>query len=200
MHVYVESNFVLELALLQGQWRSCSDILKLSEVNRVQLIVPGYCLAEPYETLVRRRKRRTKVQEDVESELKQIARTEFYGDQVEEFRELASFLIRSAEDEDGRLRVVTSRLLQSAEVISLNASILTASAEYHRRHGFSPQDAIVYASILSHLREKQAPTSCFLNRDKDFDDEDVVEELREFGCKLMPDFNMGYEFILDHIG
>ena len=200
MQVYVESNFVLELALLQEQWRSCDNIVKLCEANRVHLVLPGYCLAEPYEALVRQRKRRTKVQEDVETELKQIARTEFYGDQVKEFRELTSFLIRSTEDEDGRLSVAFSRFLQSAEVISLDASILTEAAEYRRRHGFSPQDAIVYASVLSHLRAEQVSVGYFLNRDKDFDDEDVAEELRSYGCVLVPDFNIGYKLILNHIG
>ena len=54
MNVYVESNFVLELALLQEQSASCEEILGLCEAGRVQLVVPAYSLAEPYETLVRR--------------------------------------------------------------------------------------------------------------------------------------------------
>ena len=199
MNVYVESNFVLELALLQEQWRSCATILSFCEADRVQLVLPGYCLAEPYEALVRRRKRRTRVRQDVEHELKQIARTEFYEDRLEEFRELASFLIRSAEDEEGRLTTVSSRLLQAAEVISLDASVLAASIKYRQRHGLSPQDAIVYASMLSHLQTRSVPVSCFLNRDKDFGDEDVVEELRNYGCELLQDFDAGCQFIVDSI-
>lgn len=200
MNVYVESNFVLELALLQEQWRSCDSVLKLCEADRVQLVVPGYCLAEPYGALVGRQKRRRKVREDVEGELKQIARTEIYEDRLEGFRELASFLIKSAEDEDSRLMAVSSGLLQSAEVISLDACVLTASTEYRHRHGFSPQDAIVYASVLSHLQTRSAPVSCFLNRDKDFGDEDVVEELLSYGCELLQDFDAGYQFVVDNIG
>ena len=41
MNVYVESNFVLELALLQEQWTSCEAILTLCEAKSVQLVVPG---------------------------------------------------------------------------------------------------------------------------------------------------------------
>lgn len=200
MNVYVESNFVLELALLQDQWRSCDTILKFCGEDRIQLIILGYCLVEPYDALVRRQKRRRKVREDVESEIKQIARTKIYEDRLEGFRELTNFLIRSAEDEDDRLLDVSSRLLHSAEVISLDASVLAASTEYRYRHGFSPQDAIVYASVLSHLQTMCATASCFLNRDKDFGDEDIAEELRSYGCELLQDFDVGRQFVVDNTG
>ena len=200
MNVYVESNFVLELALLQEQWKNCHSVLKLCAADRVHLVIPGYCLAEPYNALVGRQKRRRKVREDVESELKQIARTEIYQDRLEGFRELTNFLIKSAEDEDNRLLVECMGLLRSAEVISLDASVLAASTEFRQQHGFSPQDAIVYASVLSHLQIRRVPVSCFLNRDKDFGDEDVVEELRSYGCELVQDFDAGHQFIVDNIG
>jgi len=47
MIVYVESNFVLELALLQKEQQSCEDILSLCEVGNVRLILPAMCLTEP---------------------------------------------------------------------------------------------------------------------------------------------------------
>ena len=200
MNVYVESNFVLELALLQEQWKNCCSVLKHCAAGRAHLVIPGYCLAEPYGALVGRQKRRRKVREDVEAELKQIARSEIYKERFEGFRELTSFLIKSAEDEDNRLLIECKGLLQSAEVIPLDASVLAASTEYRQRHGFSPQDAIVYASVLLHLQTTGAPESCFLNRDKDFGDEEVVEELRSYGCELLRDFEAGYQFIVDSIG
>ena len=66
MNVYVESNFVLELALLQEQHASCEDILRLCEAGRMQLVIPAYSLAEPYETLVRRHKQRQRIKADAE--------------------------------------------------------------------------------------------------------------------------------------
>lgn len=200
MNVYVESNFVLELALLQEQWKSCCSILKLCAADRAHLVIPGYCLAEPYGALVGRQKRRRKVREDVEGELKQIARTEIYKERLEGFRELTSFLIKSAEDEDNRLLIECKGLLRSAEVIPLDASVLDASTEYRQRYGFSPQDAIVYASVLLHLQTRRAPASCFLNRDKDFGDEEVVEELRSYEFELLRDFDAGHQFIVDSVG
>ena len=44
MNVYVESNFVLELALAQEQFESCEGILSLCEAGNVRLVVPAYSL------------------------------------------------------------------------------------------------------------------------------------------------------------
>lgn len=53
MNVYVESNFVLGLALAQEQFESCEEILSLCEAGRIRLDVPAFSLAEPNETLAR---------------------------------------------------------------------------------------------------------------------------------------------------
>jgi hypothetical protein len=58
VNISVESNFVLELALLQEQHASCEDILRLSEAGNAQLIIPAYSLVEPYETPIRRHRQR----------------------------------------------------------------------------------------------------------------------------------------------
>ena len=40
MNIYVETNFVLELALEQEQRGSCEQILSLCEEGKAQLIIP----------------------------------------------------------------------------------------------------------------------------------------------------------------
>ena len=49
MIVYVESNFVLELAFLQEESEDCSEILQLAEAQRIELVFPSFCVGEPYE-------------------------------------------------------------------------------------------------------------------------------------------------------
>ena len=59
-----------------------------------------------------------------------------------------------------------------------------------------------YASCedVSHLKQSGAPQSCFLNKNsRDFDDPDLVEELNTYNCKLLPRFDIGYQFILSQI-
>lgn len=198
MNVYVESNFVLELALLQGQWRSCEGIVALCETADVRLVVPAYCLIEPYETLTRRHKRRRNIKQEIDSEFVQIARTETYADRLGGFRDMTDLLIESAKEEEKRLDDTCSRLSETAEVVALDAKVLAESTDCRERHDFSPQDSIVFASVISHRVETPAHRSCFLNKDrKDFDDQQVVEELGRHRCELLPDFDAGYRFLVD---
>lgn len=196
MNVYVETNFVLELALLQEQYASCEKILGLCEERRAQLVLPAYSLAEPYETLTRRQKQRQGIGKELDTQIKQIARTATYADKRSGFLDLTALLIQSADEEVKRLGEVRSRLLETAEVVPLDASVLVASADSQRLHGFSPKDALVYASVLSHLQRVRPPQSYFLNRDsKDFADQNVVDQLDQYSCTFLSNFDKGYQCI-----
>ena len=168
MNVYVESNFVLELALQQEQCESCESILSLGEKDRVRLVVPAYCLAEPHETLTRHQKQRKRLKDKLDVQLGQIARTATNSAQLSGFHGLTDLLIGSAEQESRNLNEVSARLLRTAEVISLDASVLNGSSLTQSTHGFSPQDAIVYASVLAHLARCHERKSYFISRDSDF--------------------------------
>lgn len=98
MNVYVESNFVLELALAQEQSESCGEILSLSEARRIRLVVPAYSLAEPYETLARHQKNRKKLKEEFDFELDQIARSTTFQERLLGFRDLTALLINVADE------------------------------------------------------------------------------------------------------
>ena len=196
MNIYVETNFVLELALVQEQFESCEGILKLCEAKSVRLVVPAYSLAEPYETLARRQKQRKKMKEEFDVELGQIARSTTHQDELRGFRDLTALLINSADEAAKRLEQVRSRMITAASVIPLDASVLASAGKYQREHGFSAQDALVYSSVLSDLKRVAATQSCFLNKDsKDFDDQSIVDELRSHNCTLLPRFDSGHDFI-----
>lgn len=61
MIIYVESNFVLELAFLQEQFESCEKILSICEKELGTLIVPAFSLAEPLEKLHRQKNFRQEI-------------------------------------------------------------------------------------------------------------------------------------------
>ena len=182
---------MLELALLQEQFVSCEKLLNLCRSSDIALVIPAYSLAEPYETLVRRRKQRQQIKHDLDEELKQIARTATYTDRLRRFDELTALLISSADEDVRRLEDVLAKIIEVADIIPLEAPILAASIQYQQTHDFSPQDAIVYAAVVSDLRQRLPDDqSCFLNRNsKDFDDQNVVEELQNHRCKLLPRCN-----------
>ena len=95
--------------------------------------------------------KRRQIKHDLDDELKQIARTATYADRVDRLEELTALLISSADEGVRRLEEVLTKVIEVAEVISLDATVLTASIRYQQTHDFSPQDAIVYATVISDL-------------------------------------------------
>lgn len=132
MNVYVETNFVLELTLLQDEQESCENILSLCESDRAKLIIPAYSLAEPNEPLIRRdRERKNELVPLVRQALDQLSRSAPYKAETIALQEqIVSLLIRSGVEERGRFAAIRQRLLQSAEIIPLNRDILSFAALY----------------------------------------------------------------------
>jgi predicted nucleic acid-binding protein len=196
VNIDVETNFILELVFQQEQCESCEQILQLCEGRLASLIIPAYSLAEPQEKLTRQAKSRRDLQQVLDIELRQLARSASYTNRINSIRDIASLLVQSNEEERQRFVEYRERLLNNAEVISLSADILRRAATYEYPYDLSPQDALVYASVITHLCQNEPQVSCFLNRNsKDFDNPDIVEELNQFNCRMIPRFDHGYGFI-----
>ena len=196
MNVYVETNFVLELVFEQEQLTSCEQILALCDSGVIQLIIPAYCLAEPHEKLTRQARSRRELQFNLEAELRQLARTSSYTTRITSIQDIASLLVQSNEEERQRFIHYRERLSTVAEIVPLTLDILKEAATYEAPYDLTPQDALVYASVISHLRQNNSLASCFLNRNsKDFDNSDIVDELNENNCTMLPRFDHGYSFI-----
>ena len=114
MKVYVETNFVLEIAFLQEQHLSCNKILNLCEQQRIELILPAYSLVEPIQTLQRRQKKRRSIKKGFEEELDQITRSSSFSDQSDEFYRFTGLLTQSADEDIKNFEFVRTRLLNSA--------------------------------------------------------------------------------------
>jgi predicted nucleic acid-binding protein len=195
VNVYVESNFVLELALLQEQCSACEDILSLCESREVTLVLPAYSLMEPYGTLMRRHAERKRLKASVDGELRQITRTTAYANRIQDLEAAARLLLDSTEEDMDRLERTRSRLLGCAEMVPLDSRILTRAPEYQARYSFSALDAVVYASVLTHLENSAPPASCFLNRDAGFSSPEIVGALETRNCKFLPGFDHGLQYL-----
>lgn len=195
MRVYFETNFILEVALLQEQYESCNKLLSLSEQGVIEIAMPVFCVAEAYETLIRRSKQRVKLSQDLVNELRQLSRSQPYRNEIDAFQNITSLLIRSTQEEDLRLAQSLDRILKCTTVIALDANILSSANHFRFKLRLQPQDSIVYASIIYHLSSSTGK-SCFLNRNKnDFDDPDIEEELERLDCKVLFNFDDGYNFV-----
>lgn len=195
MRVYFETNFILEVALLQEQHESCNQLLALGEHGIVTMAMPVFCVAEAYETLIRRSKKHVHLAQDVVNELKQLSRSQLYRAEIDAFQNITGLLIRSTQEEDKRLAQSLDRILKCTTVITLDADILSLAAQFRSQFRLQPQDSIVCASVVHHLATTRTE-SCFLNKNKnDFDDPDIEESLTRLGCKVFFNFNDGLNYV-----
>jgi predicted nucleic acid-binding protein len=196
VNIYVETNFVLELTFEQEQCSSCEQILQLCEAGKAKLIIPAYSLAEPHEKLSRQARSRRELQRSLDTELRQLLRTASYANRIKSIQDIASLMIQSNEEERHRFIQCRDRLLKVGEIVALNVNILSEAVAYETTYDLTPQDALIYASVLTHLRHDLPEQACFLNRNsKDFDSPDIIDELRQVNCRMIPRFDRGYSFI-----
>jgi hypothetical protein len=79
--VYVETNFVLELAFLQEEHEQCRSLLSIArEREGAELALPVFCVGEAYEAFVRKRRERLELADRLRGELTQIVRSKPYAD------------------------------------------------------------------------------------------------------------------------
>jgi predicted nucleic acid-binding protein len=196
MNVYAETNFVLELVFQQEQYSSCEEILRLCEDGAFHLLIPAYCLAEPHEKLKRQYRERGELQQALNRELRQLARTASYKSRISSIQDISSLIVQSNIEEKQRFEQYRSRLLSIATIIPLTIETLAEASKCESVYNLAPQDAIVFASIIHHLSSYLPSQSCFLNRNsKDFDNPDIVVELHRNNCRMIPRFDQGYDFI-----
>ena len=194
MIIYVESNFVLELAFRQEDCESCEGMLALAEAGKVELMLPAYCLGEPYERLVRRDRQRREVHRKLSEELRELARSAPYADAMENLSNLTGLLVDSGEQEMSQLSAVLTRLLDIATLIPLDREVLQKALLAQQNLGLSPQDSIVYASVHSRVINTNTP-QCFVNKNtRDFLIPEIEEDFEAHNCKLIGKFSNGLNY------
>lgn len=202
MIVYIESNFILEIAFLQGENQYCDDIMNLASSSTIDLVLPSYSIGEPYETLIRRRKSRKKRLNQFNNEIIQLSRSKPYKKPLKDFDIIRSLIITSIEEEKKRLNTTLEQILGISEIISIKQEIIESAIRYQTDFDFPPQDSIVYSSILDHLSNSDINRDkCFITRNpKDFSSPDIVDQLKKYNCEIHFNFKSGLNYIQHKLG
>ncbi len=111
MNVYVESNFVLEVAFNQEQAESCRAVLELAARGELRLVLPALSIAEPIHAFVRRERGRKRVAEELKQQLSQLRRSNAFRDRAPAFEDVASWLLSTLGAERTDLQRVLDELL-----------------------------------------------------------------------------------------
>lgn len=200
MIIYAETNFFLEIVFSHEQSKHCEKIIALCRKKKAKLVIPAYSFAEALYKLEAQRKEREDFRERLSSQLSQLTRTAQYTSQIKNFRALDTFLTQNVEEEKSRFEKYRKSLTSIAEIIGFDAQTIQAARRIESKYNLTLQDAIVFSSVLNHLRQNKVARSCFLNRNsKDFNTTDIKNRLKSFNCKLIPSFKDGFEFISSQI-
>lgn len=201
MNVYVESNFILEIALSQEESEPANYILEHAKNNKINLIIPAFSLAEPFWTLTHRSNNRKESLSVLLREQRTLSRSrgrqelaEILGQSIDQARSIEA-------SDRNQLELVSREILTQTTVIELSAPVFEAALSFAMQLGLGMQDAIVFASVHEHLADSTDKTrSVFISRDrKDLGNPLITQRLRELGCSYVPTFGNGLELINGNI-
>jgi len=194
--VYVETNFLLELAYQQESFESCEEILRLAKTRSISLVLPEFCIAEAYLTWNRKNTERQEFHSKLQAYLQELSRSAPLRGLGEQFREVMTPLI--ADSEESRIRLVDAiaSIENDGATIPLTAQIIYLVALHQEAYSLSSQDALVLASVKSHSELRTDP-QCFVTRDRGFGKQKIRDELRsKHGeCKVIFSFDDGLAHI-----
>jgi hypothetical protein len=92
--------------------------------------------------------------------------------------------------EHERLIFTVGRLFAIGIIIPIDASVYGEAVTFVERFKLSPQDALIYAAVLVHIRSGDRPgPHIFINKNwKDFEQPDILAELAALHCEFLRSF------------
>lgn len=191
MTLYVESNFVIELALGQQEAQSADSLLSAAERGQYELAIPAFSLSEPFATVTYRNRNLESLRKQFDERLRQLSRSSFHDEDVLALGSIPDVLVSINKREVDSLCSTVERILSVATIINTDLHLFLRARIYQRRFDMSPQDAVIYASVLTHLMNNDGnERHYFANRNwKDFTDPEIVRELATYRCTFLSSFS-----------
>lgn len=193
MIVYVETNFLLELAYLQERRESCDVILEMAKAGQITLTLPAFSAAEARATWQRRASERKLFHAELQKHIREISRSETLRKLNDDGKDVLAALVTGAEESRERLEAAIELVEKHGEIIPLDSEMVLFARWYE--FSLSPQDALVLASVRLHAQRKPGP-KCFVSQDvKGFANPTVDDELSAVDCKVLVNFAHAVAYI-----
>ena len=197
MNVYVESGFVLTLALQQEDYQAAEKILQLAQQRRITLKIPTFSLSEPFATVQYRANNRSRLIDELRKEIRELGRTQPHVSMAAELRPYPLRMARVLQTQLDAIEAVILELAQSCELLQREATVLARASSYRMAFNLRLQDAIILASVIIDLERASAPGGAiFISQNvKDFENPSIENTLQRFQCKYLADFTNAVRFI-----
>ncbi len=192
MTVYVESNFVLEIALGQKQSEAAEPILVHAERGGVELVIPSCALLEPFSTVRRQGDRRRELRNRLNEEIRSLERSSPHASDTVKLKPMADLFAEIEDREKKRLDETVQRVIEVATIIEINAMLYGEALALSVEFDFKKMpDAIVGAAVLNDLAEPRgSDPHYFATRDaEDFGEDKLRERFEALGCSVVHSFD-----------
>lgn len=197
MIVYVETNFVLEIALAQEESFAAENILELAEQKKIDLVFPIFALVEPFWTVRHRGQLRRELHGSLREQVDQHRRSDLHTKFVSALDPLLGEMLEIETRETEQLELTTRRMINTGTPIDLNVAHFQRAVQYQDTHDLLLQDAVIYSGIVADLEEQPFDRKkCFVSRNsKDFGTRLIKSELEEYGCRYIATFGDAERYI-----
>jgi len=143
----------------------------------------------------RNAKRRNRLHSAVRTELGELSRSRPLTDIPLQSQAFVAALIDSAQQDRSRLESAVETLGSTGVVMPTPLSTLARAADIEHDLGLSPQDALIYASVVEHIHS-QNPSSIKLFVTQNKRDFLIVEdELAALNCKVLFTFDSAEGYV-----
>ncbi|HZU78087.1 MAG TPA: hypothetical protein VFA70_15070 [Dehalococcoidia bacterium] len=189
MNLYVESGFVLTLALRQDDPAPAERLLELARQRFLTLKIPAFSLSEPFATIRSRGNSRNRLIEELRREIRELGRTR-HAQLAHALDQYTDRMANVLQEQADALDAIVLDLARTCEILALSSDVVAAAAEYKSRLTLRLPDAIVLASVIHDLtRAPGADESLFISQNsRDFAQAAIQDELRRLNCSYLADF------------
>lgn len=202
MKVYVETTWLLDLALEQERMQASSFVLELAKDKKILLCLPEISLVEADQKIVRRRLQREALINQLYQEGRELIRTRdaMYQSQAAAIDQDISQLRYISDFEREHFDATVRDISKFLTWLHLDDDSLQKSFNFENHYELSRLDALVYAVVRADAASDLASEKCFIDYDGDFKDSELKRDMTRLGITLLSSPESAEGFLKSKVG
>jgi len=197
LHVFVETNFLLNISFKQEEYKSSYKLLRLAEENKIKLCAPILCVSEAYWAFAKKNETQIKTRDEVNKLINNALRNSYSKRSFKNYKKIPIDIDKKLDKELKMLDRNITRFLRIAELIEHNIIIHRNGIAYRSRLNIKDEpDAFIISAIIWYKTNNISSTQqdLFVTADSKLVNEPKIRGLMQVkGVKLESSFKKSIE-------